>query len=42
MPWAVENPANSLLWFILGFAQLLDLSEVSDSEYDACMLGGKK
>jgi hypothetical protein len=39
--WCVENPANSYLWYMPSFANLLS-HKVKDILYSACMVGGKR
>ena len=38
--WVVENPYDSLLWYLPEFVQLLGADGVEDAEFDACMFGG--
>ena len=40
--WVVENPYNSLLWYLPEFVELLAVHGVDDAEYDACMFGGRR
>ena len=40
--WAIENPFNSLLWFINEFVDLLNLPGAADACYQACMVGGRR
>ena len=43
VPWTIENPINSLFWFIPWIRELLDLSpEVGDILMHHCMHGGKR
>ena len=41
IPWAIENPATSLLWWIPEIDDLLKLG-AKDYLYDACMHGGTR
>ncbi|CAK0909372.1 unnamed protein product [Prorocentrum cordatum] len=38
--WIIENPANSLLWYMQEFVSLLSRAGVADTEFHACMVGG--
>ncbi len=40
--WCVENPANSYLWYLPEYANLLNNKKVKDILYSACMMGGKR
>ena len=40
--FVIENPGNSLLWYMPEFASMLDWPMVNDAEYDACELGGER
>jgi hypothetical protein len=40
--WIIENPLNSLLWYIPEYVQLLALPNVRDVCYSACMVGGTR
>ena len=39
---AIENPFNSLLWFINEFVDLLNFPGATDACYQACVLGGRR
>ena len=41
IPWAIKNPARSLLWSIPEFGALLGAG-ASDVVYDACMFGSRR
>ena len=40
--WIIENPGNSLLWYIDEFAALLKMEGVKDLGYHACMVGSRR
>ena len=40
--WCVENPANSYLWYLPEYIDLLKNVKVKDILYSACMVGGKR
>ena len=40
--FVIENPANSLLWYLPEMVALLDEPGVADAVYDACMVGGRR
>ena len=40
--WVIENPFNSLLWYIPEYVKLLSLPGVFDACYHACMVGGNR
>ena len=42
IPWAIENPASSLFWYLPEAAQLLEQGQARDAVYDACEFGGKR
>ena len=42
VPWLVENPSNSYLWYLSSFADLLERDGVGDAIYDACEFGGDR
>ena len=42
IPWVIENPANSLLWYTGLMKFLLALPMCLDIDYDACMHGGNR
>ena len=40
--WAIENPFNSLLWYLPEHVKLLSVPGARDVCYHACMVGGKR
>ena len=42
VPWTLENPSNSLFWYIPFVSDLLSLSSVEDVVFQSCMHGGRR